>query len=360
MYDVRLVINGRMFPVYHRHLLAIAEKWPEGGESSRELVKALVALGVPSIAKNLLKAESAGSILSREDLDEFWAMGDADIRRCLVENWDFLERLSDEQAQDILDADDPAMMKSMAGKARALDFARKGNQNTRLSDRNVRNPVQSLMSLLWRENPEARLSDRMADALLGHIANSRYPEIRQTLEHAYSDMHPRFRPSFRECLESGFDMEEVSAAIQPEDVELLNTAPVETLDHIAYHLGRIRNDEARRAVGRLLAAHPDPCVRFELATWAHAPRPVLELLLKDADLDVSGAARRSLDRANDETHGELRRHLSTHPDPDMRLIQAQDIATPRDVLERLLEDADPDVRQAARGTLDDKEGENHD
>lgn len=271
-YRAHLVIHGQKIPVYHRHLLAIAEHLPKDGAHSHEVAKALVALGVPSVTMSLLNSSSVAVLehLDQRDLDELWAAGDLTIRRFLTHKWDYVELLSDAQAQDIIDADDPEMLASMARMTPLLYAARK-------------------------EEPERRLSNAMADALLEYIASSRSPKLPQTLA-GNSDSPVKFRPSFRECVESNYWVRNVFFAIQPADIELLSTVSVGTLQALAYRLDEIRNDEARREVINALLVHPDPAVRLKLAQNEHSvPRPVLELLLHDPEPDVALYASESLD-----------------------------------------------------------------
>lgn len=285
MIDVQLIINGQMFPVHYRYLLAIAENLPDDEEASRELAKALAFLGVPSITKTLI--ESSGSLLSQQDLDEFWAIEDLDIRRDLTAKHGFIEKLTDAQAQDILDLDDRKMFESIAEKAFWLYFSR------------------------WEIHK--RLYDVIPDAILNHIVNSRYPGVRQTLAGQFG-LPLKFRPSFRECVEFGFDVKKVFSTIQPEDIELLSTEPMGPLQYIAFRIQYIEDETARQGVLDLLCVHPDPSVRLALAKNSDAPRLAdalrlaLERLLEDEEPDVQQAARatlRDMDRysANDQGDG---------------------------------------------------------
>lgn len=252
----RIVVNDQEFPLHYELLLAIAKNLP-ASEHYRPLAKALVALGVPSITCGLLKY--SGALLAQDDLDALWGSGDADIRRCLVEKAEFVGQLTDAQAQAIIATDDPQTLKSTARQANLLYPARTG--------------VQGM-----------RLSGAMADTLLEHLAHSRYPEVRLALA---DDVIPfKFRPPFRECLESGFSVKSAFSGIQPEDIVHLRVVPLETLQHMAYSVEKIANSEARKGVIHLLCAHPDPSVRLELAKNSQAPKSALVRLLTDVDPDV--------------------------------------------------------------------------
>lgn len=273
--NVQLIVNDRMFPVHYELLTVIAECVPEGTHY-RRLVKALAALNVPSITSRLL--EAAGESLDQEDLDSLWASSGLDIRRSLVKMPRFVERLTDAQAQDIINTDDLKMLKSLANWPHLLYPAEGKSRAT-------------------------RLSGAMADTLLEHLAHSRYPEVCQTLADE-EDTPFKFRPVFRECVEDGISVEKVFPTILPEDIELLETVPIEALQTIAYNVERIGNREARKAVIGLLCKHPDPSVRFELARNTQAPKWALELLLRDIEPDVSQTARESLGLDEDDDEGE--------------------------------------------------------
>lgn len=265
--NVQLVVNGQKFPLHYRHLRAIAANLPHGVRI-KELAKAIAGLGVPSVTKSLM---SSWVLWDHEVLDELWADGDPNIRRNLVANFDFVRQLTDSQALDIIDADDPAMLELIAGYAflRYPPFRKKG------------------------EFQEARLSSIMADALLEHISSSRYPKVRQML--AKNFFAPRkSRPAFRECVQSGFDAIEAFSTIQPEDIELLKTESFEALQYIATHVEDIEDEAAQLGVIKLLRSHPDPAVRLALAQNAQAPTLAFRFLARDAETDVRLAARKPL------------------------------------------------------------------
>lgn len=255
--NVRIVVNDQEFPVHHELLLAIAKNLPEN-EHYRALAHTLIALAVPSITCGLI--ESSGAFLAQKDLDALWDRGDLDIRRCLVEKAEFVGQLTDAQAQAIIATDDPQILKSIARRT----------------------------ILLYPDRVEGRgmrLSGAMADALLEHLAHCRYPEVRQSL--ATDDSTPfKFKPAFRECMKSGFNVESAFSVMQPEDIVLLTAVPLKTLQYIAYNVENIANIEARKGLIHLLCAHPDPSVRLELAKNSRAPKSALVRLLTDADSDV--------------------------------------------------------------------------
>ena len=263
--NAHITINDQKFPVYSQFLLAIAKNLPVN-EHYKPLAWALIALGVPSITMGLIKF--SGALLDQEDLDKLWAVGDPNARKSLLTKPEFVAQLTDAQAQDILDADDPDMLRSVAENPELFYPCHWGRRGT-------------------------RLSGAMADALLEHVAGSHYPKVRQTLAEDYGTPR-KFLPAFRECVESGLSVKGVIFAIQPEDIELLNAVSVETLHHVAYKVESIANEAALKGVIHLLCSHPDPSVRLELANNSQAPKSALVRLTRDADLDVSQVAKETL------------------------------------------------------------------
>lgn len=101
MMYLRLHENGPEFPIGHDLLLGLVRGLSRRG-SYPELVTALLELHIPSLSQHLLSR----SILETEHLDHLWASGDLGVRRDLLDNMDFIRNLTDEQAEDIIKADD--------------------------------------------------------------------------------------------------------------------------------------------------------------------------------------------------------------------------------------------------------------
>lgn len=264
MSRVHLVIDGENFPVHYLPLLSTVANLPDGVEHYGKLAKALIGLGVPSIARSLL--QSSVSWMDKEDVDEFWASGDLEIRRSLVANPDFVRQLTDAQAQDILDDDDPKMLESLAGMATLLYTALKG---------------------------EIALSFRMAADLLERIETNPCSKVRRALARACY-VPQSLRPTVRQCMEANLDVTEVFSDIQPEEVDLLHRMPVETLKYIADRVDDIEDEKAQEGVIDLLCSHYNSSVRLALARNSLAPQSALERLARDADLNINQAARESL------------------------------------------------------------------
>lgn len=262
MNNVQISINGQTFPLHYEIVLKIARNLPEA-EYYRELARALVTLGLPSITTKVLY------LLEQQDLDKLWAAGNPEIRRSLADKYGFVENLTDAQAQDILDSDDPDLLVALAKRTKLLDPAR-------------------------TERHEGRLSGAMAEALIQRITSSRHEEVLKVRE--YWVTPPEFLPTFRESVEMGFNLRHVYSKMQPEDIELLSRLTMEDLKWIACRAESIENETARQDVINLLCDHPNPSVRFHLAVNENIPKPILLRLASDAEPDVRWVAQRSLQR----------------------------------------------------------------
>lgn len=270
MNNVHLIINGQKFPLHYQLLSEIASL-PDA-EHYRELARAFLTLGVPSITQRVI--ECSLRFLDRQDLDGLWAAGDPDIRRSLLGLSKFVENLTDTQARDILDADDLDMFAALED----------------------HEDLEGM--LLKAQERGARLSGAMADALRERIARRRSLEAHQAFEG-----YLKFLP-LRHHVEHGYGSDDVFSRLPPEDIGLLNTASLETLRHVALNVHDIADGETRKKVARLLSAHSDPYVRLALAKNDECPRSILTHLLEDPEPDVSLAARRSLDSHTDDEEGD--------------------------------------------------------
>lgn len=76
----------------------------------------------------------------------------------------------------------------------------------------------------------------------------------------------------------------------------MDEAPLSVLEHMAENIEDIQDVEVQQAVGRKLAAHPDPAVRLELAQNWRVPVPILNIVKDDSDADVAAAAAQTLEK----------------------------------------------------------------
>lgn len=94
-----------------------------------------------------------------------------------------------------------------------------------------------------------------------------------------------------------------------------------------------------------LAAGDNAFLRGQVAQNPHTPEPLRDSLANDEDRFVRAWVAVSTKNPN------IVLKLSYGPDPLVRQIIAGRYKLPKDILSRLLEDEDPEVREAAESTL---------
>lgn len=266
MTDVKLVINGQNFPLYYRMLQIIADNLPEE-ESYAPLAEALLSLGYPSITRKIINKDLLGS----EDMDAIWDKGDIDLRRELTDTSSFLKNLTDAQAQEIINLNDPEILGNIAMEAELLY------------------PDDE------DENQARRLSGKMADALMEFI--SRHPESEVKGKFWENSSAPaKFKPPLAEMIKNrDLSWRLDVSAMTMEDIEALNNTSQGNLIAIANNVEDIKDKKVRAKVAELLCQYPDPEVRLELAENYSAPKNVLRKLSHDCDQDVARAASKRLE-----------------------------------------------------------------
>ncbi|MBQ9452727.1 MAG: hypothetical protein IJU65_05480 [Desulfovibrio sp.] len=255
--------EGKKVQLGYRLLKVLAENLPEEKEYT-ELTEALLELGMPSISEELI----GNSLLTKAQYDTLWENGNLDVRRSLVDEEDFLANLSDAQAQDIINMNDPKMFESVARWAELLYPDEKNEQ-------------------------AIRLSGSMADSVLEHISTHPDSNVRAELV-GNASAPAKFLPSLRHCIEQGMSRHIPLVGMSSDDVDALAHAPLDTLEYVAGNVEEIRSRTVRREVAKVLIAHPDPSVRLALAENCKAPEFVLKALLNDPDVDVASTARKKL------------------------------------------------------------------
>ena len=260
MFEAKLIINGREFPIHYKLLKVIADDLPSG-EQYAGVAKALLDLDIPSITQALTGNET----LTTEDRDGLWEKGNLDIRRSLVDEGAFRKNLSDAQAEQIIALNDSEILKSLANWAEELY------------------PDED-------EEQALRLSGKMADALLEFMASHDDESVRRALAEN-SQTPAKFRPKFGEMLKKGLDFgDSAIAAMTMEEVDLLQNASLENLKTVANSVENIEDKKVRARVMDFLCSHPDPAVRLSLAENFAAPQSAMERLTKDEDADIARAA----------------------------------------------------------------------
>lgn len=265
MASIRLTEGGREFPLANSMLKSLASNCPDS-PLGEELARALIALGIPSLTEELVHKD----FLTPEERDAIWERGDIDVRRELLRQRDFLSRLTDEQAREIVAQDDVEMLKNVGEWAEHIYPGREGG---------------------------IRISGAAADMLMEHIHGHENASVRAALAENYY-APPRFYPPLAEYIRNGFSMRGYSfAGLRVEDVEALRGRSREVLVALGRNVDDIEDREARKAAVTLLAAHPDPEVRLALAENEKAPLLAHELLAGDADPEIAALAAERLTKA---------------------------------------------------------------
>lgn len=265
MVTIRFNENGKEFPIPCSMLKSMARVCPEA-PVGRDLGKALIALGIPSITGELLHKD----FLTAEDRDAVWSTGDTYLRRLLLRVRDFIAGLTDAQAREIVEEDDVEMLQTVGEWCEYLYPGREGG---------------------------VRISGAAADSLMEHMRNHTNASVRAALaKNIYTP--PRFKPALVEYIRNGYDMWTYPyAMLSVEDVALYKGQPWELLDDLAGRVDDIEDAEARKAVVTLLANHPDPAVRLALANNENAPRLAFELLAADGDPEIAALAAEKLEKS---------------------------------------------------------------
>lgn len=262
MMYLRLHENGPEFPIGHDLLLGLVRGLSRRG-SYPELVTALLELHIPSLSQHLLSR----SILETEHLDHLWASGDLGVRRDLLDNMDFIRNLTDEQAEDIIKADDVFMLRRLTHWIELLE----GD----LSEQRMSPAKRDALWLHLRQHPDMRVLQALAtnSALPDAIAIPVSERLRLGLDLNYS--------AFR-----SLRLDELPALLQASSSDLIA---------LARKAENIPNQEVRHAVLEALLSFPDPAVRMELAESTTKDTAILTRLLADTDPGVRAAARENLE-----------------------------------------------------------------
>lgn len=270
MADVKLVINGREFPLYYKMLASLAQEVPDNA-NYRPLIKALLDLDIPSITSELVRR----GLLDGEEMDAVWEKGNIDARRRLTDSVLFLKNLTDAQAREIIDLGDVEILKHIAKNAERLYPSRKD------------------------ENQAKCLSGQMADALFEFISGHPDSDVRNELwDNRYAPA--KFKAAFRErVINRDFQWRIEPDNMGMDDLDVLKSCALNILSSIADSVEDIRDRKVRARVVEFLYDHPDPQIRLQLAENISAPESALRKLASDPDQDVARAAAKNLDEEDE-------------------------------------------------------------
>lgn len=260
MKNISLIIDGQEFEVGFRLLRKLSDSLPEEDQYN-EIARALINLDIPSITLSVIERGK----LEMEDMDKLWQSGNQDIRRALLSQGDFIEFLTEQQAQEIMDSGDTDMADSLAYW------------------------FENLMAEEDAEDQTSRLSVEMAKKLTDYILNYPDQSVRNTLWD--NDFLPaKYCPGFKQCLDACHYLSTATlVAMKKKDLELLPQLPLEDLKTLAGNVEDIKNKKLREEVAIFLANYSDPAVRMKLAQNPYTPLAAKEILGNDADFDIRAA-----------------------------------------------------------------------
>lgn len=261
MTDSKIVINKQEFPLNYKLLQIIARMLPQEAHYA-PLAKAILTLNVPSITSELI----SNDILEPSDLDAIWGTGDVELRRALLDESAFLQNLTDAQADEIMAANDHAMLLTVAVNADELLY----------------------------DDDTARISPQKAKALVKFLADHADLAVRQAIIEN-GNLEAKWKLPLNEMLKNGHPISvDQIAKLTDKNIENLMEGSRENLLMTAEYVEKIKAKDAREKIAALLAEYPDPEIRLELASNEKAPRQILEKLANDADGDVSAKAKSRL------------------------------------------------------------------
>ena len=263
--DVKLKVNGQEFELPYRLMEAIVHRIGDG-EHFAGLVRAIIALNIPSLTKYLVDK----ACLTTGERDEIWASGTDDIKIALLDTQQFVDMLSEEQAREIMEKKQPEMLEKVAELAERLYPDKDSDQAT-------------------------RISGQMADELLEMIAQHPDEDVRRKLM-ANPKAPSKFKPVLPEIKRIHTDLPSSCVRyISRNDVAMFKNANLDVLTTIAENIEEIKDKVAQEELGNYLAIHRDPEVRQALARNFSAPRNLLEILANDPDADIAADALENLE-----------------------------------------------------------------
>lgn len=183
----------------------------------------------------------------------------------------FVSAMSDQQAQEIIEDNDPLVLAPLAFHA----------------DQLFPNPD-------FDYAPD-RISRTAAKDLLGHMASHEDVEVRRALGRNHC-VPVKYRPSFAGNLRERLQLNYIHDMTEDELKELPGLSEKE-LERLARNLQDIKDKSVLRKVAKFLSACPYPAVRLKLAQDESLPKYVYKMLMADPDLEIASAARKRAEEA---------------------------------------------------------------
>lgn len=264
MATLRLTDGGKEFAFPYSLLKILADDYPDDPHCA-ELGNALLDLGIPSITERLVDKE----FLTMEQRDAIWESGDVDVRRRLLHVVDFISRLTDAQARDLVEMDNVKMLETVGEWADEL-YPGPGERK--------------------------RLLKASRDMLIKHIRTHKNVKVREALLNSCVFFDKRYTAPLSKHIKNGCRLtwhifEDATMA----DILALEGQSRKILVGLAENIEDISNPKVLKAAVAILAAHPDPEVRLALVKNDSAPRFALELLTQDADPEIAATAKDKLE-----------------------------------------------------------------
>lgn len=249
MADVKILIDGREYPLSSEMVQAMANTFPEGEEYAG-LARALIGLKQYALTSMLIWSAS----LDQKTMDELWEEHEwVEIRRGLLENPAFLKQLSNDQVRDILEMDNGELLDAVAENWDWDDLYRDALHGIDEDDARLSSAMADELALRLLKAPrrrEAILSRPMRRRMRGPRRRQYVPGLREVLEN---------KAGLLRCNPKVFLLLDV------EEAELLTSGrPEAGLQRLARFAEFIEDSEAQKLVFALLASHSDPAVRSEL------------------------------------------------------------------------------------------------
>ena len=263
--------DGREFELSYKMLRNLAKNFPDD-EKYSELAENIVSLNIPSLTEEVL----SHAVLSNKVADEIWKNGDAGVRANLLKRSYFVQALSSQQTNDIIQQNDNYMNECLAANCDKLF-----------------------------DGPDREKKSRMTAAerekLLCFISSLTNWPVRFALAHN-SRIPPEYRPTLTEQIKFKVPQDQLCFKnMTMADFPVLKNTEIRIMQRLAENLESVRDKAVRNELINFFLSSSDPGLRLCLAEAGrirreHAPflLRALEILANDPEIDVAEAARKNL------------------------------------------------------------------